>query len=884
MAEQRGFTGSLKPGAKLGKYEVREQIGTGGMAVLYKAHDAMLDRFVAIKQIAPHLAQDERFVERFRTEAQTLAKLSSSQANIVSVYELIQQDGQLFLIMELVEGTTLRAIMDRGPVPLQTALGVLLSTALGLKAMHTQGIVHRDLTPANIMMAKDGALKITDFGLIGHSGGKTSLPMGTTKYMAPEMFTGAPVDARADLYSLGMIAYEMLVGPEKFGEAFKDVLRDEKAQQVRWMHWHSNPTLKPTPLRDLQPGVPPLVAKIIERMMDKDPAKRFATADQIVRWLRRIFVMHVQGKSVSATDSESIEKEMEAEAAAPSTALAPAGRPGAAAAAGAAGGAVVPATGAGALAPVEKTAPLPQPKWTWKQAALIAGIVLVTCGGVLTFFVVRGRNQRMQLEGAAGQLWAVAQQQFDNKDYAAAYATVMKLSTDFARDLPDLGKRVQEFAQRAKAEEALAKRDYEAADRACASAEKEGAPSSWVGDFGTRRLKYQDIDQQKKAADLAQTDGKFEEAKAILTALQQKYPDQDLGPQIIQLREQIELRQYNSLLAQGKRDLSRGSLAALQAALTSFETAVKIRSTPEVRDLIKQVNDRMQYSQLLDLARKAEAAGKWPEAAQYYDELAKVDPTFRGKANSCRAESLRVQGRALQQSNLPDQALPIWQKILSIIPDDAEALKFVQKADRQKRVAGGMKAGNDAMAAKQWDQAINSFNEVKTLLDATDAALKTKIDGFIADCSYQKAMDAALAAIGRDDFPVAENMVQIATGIKATDEAKALQARIDTRRQYKGFYDVATELYKQLNYPQARSMALKAQKVEDTPEVRALLIDIDYHRFLAQGKMLRDEGKLVESMSFFGMAQRVKDTPEVQALIDLTKKAIEAQKTREEPK
>jgi tetratricopeptide (TPR) repeat protein len=883
MAEQRGFTGSLKPGVKLGKYEVREQIGTGGMAVLYKAHDAMLDRFVAIKQIAPHLAQDERFVERFRTEAQTLAKLSSSQANIVSVYELIQQDGQLFLIMELVEGTTLRAIMDRGPVPLQTALGVLLSTALGLKAMHTQGIVHRDLTPANIMMAKDGALKITDFGLIGHSGGKTSLPMGTTKYMAPEMFTGAPVDARADLYSLGMIAYEMLVGPEKFGEAFKDVLRDEKAQQVRWMHWHSNPTLKPTPLRDLQPGVPPLVAKIVERMMDKDPTKRFATADQIIRWLRRIFVMHVQGKSVSATDSESMEKEMEAEAAAPTTALAPAGRPGAAAAAGAAGGAVVPATGAGALAPVEKTAPLPQPKWTWKQAALIAGIVLVTCGGVLTYFVMSDRSHRMELQREADKFWRKGQQEFNDKKYDLAYATFTQLAQDFPQ-LQTRASEARELAQRAKAEDALSKRDYEAADRACANAEKEGAPSSWVGDFRTRMLKYQDIDQQKKAAELAKKDGKFEEAKAILTALQQRYPDQDLEGEIIKLREEIELRQYNSLLAQGKRDLNRGSLAALQAALTSFEEARKIRSTPEVTDLIKQVNDRMQYSQLLDLARKAEVAGKWAEAAQYYAELAKIDPTFRAKASSCQAEGFRVQARALQQNNLPDQALPLWNQILSRIPDDAEALKYVQKADRQKRVTVGMKAGNDAMAAKQWDQAINSFNEVKTLLDATDAALKTKIDGFIADCSYQKAMDAALAAIGRDDFPVAENMVQIALGIKATDEAKALQARIDIRRQYKGFYDVALELFKQFNYTQALMTAQKAQKIEDTPEVRSLITDIQYQRNMAKAKMFRDEGKLVEALQFFGMAHSAKPTPEVEAYIDLTKKAIEAQKTKEEPK
>jgi serine/threonine protein kinase len=267
MAEQP-FASSLKPGVLLGKYEVREQVAAGGMAVIYKAYDAALDRYVAIKQIAPHLALDEKFSVRFRTEAQTLARLSSSQANIVHVHELLQQDGQLFLVMEYVEGTTLRVMMDKGPIPFQTGLGIMLSVSLGLRAMHAQGIVHRDLTPNNVMMAKDGALKITDFGLIGHSGGRTSLPMGTTKYMAPEMFTGAPVDPRADLYSLGMIAYEMFAGPEKYAEAFRDVLRDEKAQQVRWMHWHSNLAMRAPPLKDVQPGIPPLISKVVERLMD----------------------------------------------------------------------------------------------------------------------------------------------------------------------------------------------------------------------------------------------------------------------------------------------------------------------------------------------------------------------------------------------------------------------------------------------------------------------------------------------------------------------------------------------------------------------------------------------------------------------------------------
>jgi len=880
MAEQRAFTGSLKPGVKLGKYEIREQVGTGGMAVIYKAHDAMLDRFVAIKQIAPQLAQDDRFVERFRTEAQTLARISSSQANIVSVYELIQQDGQLFLVMEYVEGTTLRTLMDRGPVPLQTALGVLLSTALGLKAMHAQDLVHRDLTPANIMIVKEGALKITDFGLIGHSGGKTSLPMGTTKYMAPEMFTGVPVDARADLYSLGMIAYEMLVGPEKFAEAFKDVLRDERAQQVRWMHWHSNPTLKPPPLRDLQPGVPPLVAKIVERMMEKDPTKRFASAEQVIRWLRRIFVMHVQGKSISATDSESIEKEMEAEAAAPTTALTPAGRPGAAAAAGAAGGAVVPATGAGALAPVEKTAALPKPKWTWKQAALVAAIVVVTCGGVLAFFIIRDRSHRMELERAADQLWNLGRQQFDNKEYAAAYPTFTKLVTDFARDLPTRASQAQEFAQRARAEDALSRKDYDAADLACAGAEKLGAPSLWVSNFRSRLLESQDIDQVQKAAELAQQGGDFQKAINILTDLQAKYPALKLNDTIITLREKLELRELNRLVEQGKQQFERGILST---ALDTFQAAEKIRSTPEVKDWILKVSNRMKLTNLWGLAEKSAAAGKWDDAAKYYDDILRFEPSeaVRQKANLARAEALKIQARALEQNGLSVQAAPLWNKILQLNTKDPEAIAALQSRDRQQRIDGGMKAGNDAMAAKQWDQAINSFNDVKGLLAPADTALRTKIDGQIAECSYQKAIDAGRAALARDDFAEAERQVTIAMGLKATDDAKALQARIDTRRQYKGFFDTASELYKQVNYPLARSAALKAQKVEDTPEVRALLIDIDYHRFLAQAKMLRDQGKLIEALSFFGMAQRVKDTPEVQAYIDLLKKAIEAQKTRE---
>jgi tetratricopeptide (TPR) repeat protein len=671
-----------------------------------------------------------------------------------------------------------------------------------------------------------------------------------------------------------MIAYEMLVGPEKFAEAFKDVLRDEKAQQVRWMHWHSNPTLRPPALRDLQPGVPPLVGKIIERMMDKDPSKRFTSADQIIRWLRRIFVMHVQGKSISATDSESMEKEIDAEAAAPAaTAVVPAGRPGAPATA---AGAVVPAAG---QAPVEKTAPLPQPKWTWKQAALIAAIVLVTCGGVLAFFVIRERSQRLELERAADQRWMLGRQQFDDKQYDAAYKTLTRMAQDFAQ-LQNRASQALELAQRAKAEDALSRKDYEVADPACVAAGKLGAPALWVSDFRTRMLKYQDIDQVVKSAEVLQKEGKFEEAKRKLQDLQAKYPELKLTDIIIKLSEEIELGDLRRHVAEGKASFERGSMVA---ALTSFQAARKVRETPEVNEWIQKVTNRMTRDNLVALVEKAVAAAKWDEAARCYDEIYKLDPSpaTREKANLARAEALAIQARALEQNGLSAQAAPIWDKVLGFNPKHAEAIQATQKRNRQQKIDGFMKAGNDCMAAKQWDQAINSFNDVKTLLDATDTALKTKIDGFVAECSYQKAMAAGRAALARDDFAEAERQAGIANGLKSTDEAKAFQARIDTRKQYKGFFDTAMELSKQFNYVQARSAALKAQKVEDTPEVRALIIDVDYYRYKAQGDMLQEQEKLIEALNFYRIAQRAKDTVEIQAKIDLLTKKIEAQKAKE---
>lgn len=849
MAEQP-FTGSLKPGVTLGKYEVREQRAAGGMAIIYKAYDPTLDRYVAIKQIAPHLAQDEKFTVRFRTEAQTLARLSASQPNIVYVYELIQQDGQLYLVMEYVEGTTLRTLMDRGPVPLQTGLGILLSTALGLRAMHAQGIVHRDLTPANIMMAKDGALKITDFGLIGHSGGRTSLPMGTTKYMAPEMFTGLPVDPRADLYSLGMIAYEMFAGPEKFTEAFRDVLRDEKAQQVRWMHWHSNATLRVPLLKDLQPGVPPLISKIVERLMDKDPAKRFASADQVVRWLRRIFVMNVQGKSVSVADSESMEKEIDAEAA-PTTAAA---RPGASA-----------GPAAGAESP-DKTAPLPQPKWKRKHWLLFVGApaLVVLIGLIIAhhYLVVVPQNRYFE---KARQVQQEADSLFDSKHYAEAATAYQKIIQDFS-DLKDRVTYARFRALMARAEQALLDKDWSAADEAALAAQDKDAPHEWVTAWRARFQKQREIEEKMAKAEALQKAGDFEGAITALTDLVTRYPELKVNDTIAMLKDKVELREYRACLEQGRDALAKQKL---DEAYDFFEKARRIRETPDILNLLKTVATERKLADLYAQAEKAAADKKWADAYTDYKKCLEIRPSelIRAKMNKAAAEDLLAQARTFKENGLLKEAADYYVQVLQYDSQNAEAKQFLQAQGQKEKLDAFIKAGDEALAKKQWPQASASYTEAEKLLDPKDSALRDVLTGKITEAGYNAAREAGDQAMAQKKYDDAIARYLAAQKIKDTDDVKARIADAEKEKEYWMHYSLAMELLGQSAWLKAQDEAREAQKVKDTPEVRDFLKEIDYRRYLAQGKVLLSQLKPLEARSHFRMAQKAKDTLEIQNYI-----------------
>src|SRR3984893_12328538 len=221
---------TLQAGTRLGPYEILSPIGAGGMGEGYRARDKKLDRDVAVKVLPQSIAADPDTLSRFEREAKAVAALSHQ--NILSIFDFGTQDGIAYAVMELLEGDTLRGKLDAGPIPQKQAVDYALQVVKGLSAAHERGVVHRDLKPENLFVAKDGHLKILDFGLAKRveaivRGEETSAPtasrhtepgtvMGTLGYMSPEQVKGLTVDHRSDIFSFGAVFYEMLSAKRAF--------------------------------------------------------------------------------------------------------------------------------------------------------------------------------------------------------------------------------------------------------------------------------------------------------------------------------------------------------------------------------------------------------------------------------------------------------------------------------------------------------------------------------------------------------------------------------------------------------------------------------------------------------------------------------------------
>jgi tRNA A-37 threonylcarbamoyl transferase component Bud32/dienelactone hydrolase len=263
----------LRPGIELAdKYKIEDVLGRGGMGIVYKAEDTKLKRRVALKFLPPELIQDKEAKERFILEAQTAAALS--HPNICTIHEINQQDGESFIAMEYVEGQNLRDKLRKGPLEVEEVLDIAIQVAQGLDEAHKKNIIHRDIKSANVMMTEKGQAKIMDFGLAKIKGAtiltREGTTLGTVAYMSPEQARGEEVDQRTDIWSLGVVMYEMLSGELPF--------KGDREASILYSVVHE----EPRPLKDIKRNLPTELQQIINRALKKKPESRYASAAEIL--------------------------------------------------------------------------------------------------------------------------------------------------------------------------------------------------------------------------------------------------------------------------------------------------------------------------------------------------------------------------------------------------------------------------------------------------------------------------------------------------------------------------------------------------------------------------------------------------------------------------
>ncbi len=262
----------INPGIMISdRYEIIDKVGSGGMADVYKAKCHRLNRYVAIKVLKQEYSSDAKFVAKFRAEAQSVAGLS--HPNIVNVYDVGDDDGLYYIVMELVEGITLKKFIEKkGKLEVKEAIGIGIQIAQGMEAAHDNHIIHRDIKPQNIIISKEGKVKVTDFGIAkaATSNTITSNAMGSVHYISPEQARGGYSDEKSDIYSLGVTLYEMVLGKVPF--------EGESTVTVALAHIQE----EAVPIEQLDPNIPHSLSRIVQKCMQKKPDMRYITAAELI--------------------------------------------------------------------------------------------------------------------------------------------------------------------------------------------------------------------------------------------------------------------------------------------------------------------------------------------------------------------------------------------------------------------------------------------------------------------------------------------------------------------------------------------------------------------------------------------------------------------------
>jgi tetratricopeptide (TPR) repeat protein/predicted Ser/Thr protein kinase len=842
-------TPGLGPGDKLDKFEVVEQIGAGGMSVVWKGYDRLLDRYVAIKQLTPMggLDDDDEFRERFRQEAKIQKRLAAGSKNLVRVVEFVEEQRGLFIVMEYVDGPSLEELLEQSDQPMEQrqALGIIGATALALESIHAQGVIHRDLKPSNILLPRVGGLKVCDFGLSMLTADGEAPSAGSVRYMAPELFRNDQVGPRADIYALGIIAYEMLAGRSRFNEAFKVVLRDQRNQALRWMKWHTNMRVTAPPLAQTNPEVPQTLSDLVARMMEKDPAQRVPSATDLLGAIRRHFA------GGPAMNEPIIPKAED------------------------------PHSAALAAASSEKTAPLPKKS---RLPYILAGVL------VLQVFIGLGVWAYMDISkkaAAKAQVFAAAEARFDE---AGKYASEAKQLFDQSRQKFDelkLTKSDRLFAD-AKAiyDELSAKWPkhakfgdfsktlsiYCAGMRAYIA--KEYVPAQRLlqqaYERGLTELKSANgrIEQVTLAASHAQMFGMVENALGVLRPKYDSWLKQalDLKQRLVSVNHSaMDNPQWADWVSQYEADVQtlRHELAtasdqpardSLETALNSLGELVRAKATNDERltkELEAALDKSLERAQLqvgeLEskpnfnaarwyLTRFRDSAGQTllTDEQRYADALGTI---IEDKERRSVIDNIVAEANALVERGQREQAIAGLRAAAEKYPD-REVRELLSKLELTFEHDRALAAGNQAEASGDLATAITSYESALRI--KPDAELEDRVKQLKGRDAFQKGL--ALEQGG--NVEAASAQYRRALEFFENEQAREGLARIQNLDKRTSYVQAGDRAFEAGNFATALAQYGKAQQINTTQDVTQKIAAATINLELQKAQSALSEGKL----------------------------------------
>lgn len=817
---------TAKAGDKVDNYTIMEQIGAGGTAIVFRGHDHVINRDVAIKQIVmPQGDTGEDMRQQALTESAMHKKVAASDPKLLVQYiDTINDPRGLFLISEYIDGPSLEWMLQQETRPMdpRQALGIVAATAKALDALHQNGVVHRDLKPSNILMPREGGLKLGDFGLATLVAEQQTMDLGSVRYMAPEVLQGQPATPKSDLYSLGMVAYEMLAGRDNFNDAFRTILRDQRNQSMRWVKWHTNVRAKVAPLDQLVDEISPSLAQLVARMMEKDPARRVGSSAELLEAIRSHFAQSNQEQAAPG----------------PHAAMAPP-----------------------KIDDISQTAAIPQKSLLPLILTATFAVCLLAIGFVL--WNVNHRDQQALEQQTATLIDAI--EKADNliaaQKYEEASTAFLQIPTDerFSGMFDPNNRRYRDDLVEAGAFKAGALRAAGNSDYITALEKAKGyrqRMSQWstqppspqtelsrinadnmIDQYESRAAFQEQADEIQTLLDAGELDKAIQAVRQMRNIATDNTADADLR------RLEDLQKQYDTLLAdKGIRDLLEEAqkLAnndelddAIELLEKHTEDADEANREPDVRvmALLESLNKRDLIDTIKGRVARAERSGDPKDLLDTLKELQAAQPT---QALDVRIEELEITillGRAdlALKNDRPGQAQAILTEVKERDPGNAEAERMLSQIQNAELKLAAIQKADQHYANGEYADAIKQYKQALTYGPDSTGRLADRIkdaQGRIHFANSEKAMEKGDVGLAQSELDKAK------AELGSTDAIDTLQDEIDDLRDYSTLVTEGDTLFASNRYGDAKAKYLAAKKIFNSDAINEKIRNCDFSSWL----------------------------------------------------